>query len=48
MENCLLWGGDPHTGAGVESEEEGEAETTCGEPTTIPIPRPPAPLGGKR
>ena len=29
-------------------EEEGAAETTCDELTTTPIPRPPAPLGGRR
>jgi len=29
-------------------EEEGAAETTCDEPTTTPIPRPPAPLRGRR
>ena len=43
MEDCLLWEG-PHTGAGEECEEsfpeeEGAAETTCGELTTTPIPR---------
>jgi len=29
-------------------EEEGAAETTCDELTVTPIPRPPAPLGGRR
>jgi len=29
-------------------EEEGAAEATCDEPTVTPIPRPPAPLGGRR
>jgi len=29
-------------------EEKGAAETTCDELTTTPIPRPPAPLGGRR
>jgi len=29
-------------------EEEGAAETACDELTAAPIPRPPAPLGGKR
>jgi len=29
-------------------EEEGAAETTCDELTTIPIPRPAALLGGRR
>jgi len=29
-------------------EEEGAAETTCDELTITPIPRPPAPLGGRR
>jgi len=28
-------------------EEEGAAETTCDELTTAPVPRPPAPLGGR-
>ena len=43
----------PQTGAGAECEEsspeeEGAAETTCGELTTTPVPRPPAPLRGRR
>jgi len=29
-------------------EGQGAAETTCDELTTTPIPRPPAPLGGRR
>jgi len=29
-------------------EEEGAAEATCNELTVTPIPRPPAPLGGRR
>jgi len=29
-------------------EEEGAAETTCDELTVTPIPRPPAPLEGRR
>ena len=29
-------------------EEEGTAETMCGELTATSIPRPPAPLGGRR
>ena len=29
-------------------EEEGAADTTCDELTVTPIPRPPAPLGGRR
>jgi len=29
-------------------EEEGVAETACDELTVTPIPRPPAPLGGRR
>jgi len=32
----------------LHPEEEGAAETTCDELTTAPIPRPPAPLGGRR
>jgi len=32
---------------GPLSEEEGAAETTCGELTITPIPHPPAPLDGK-
>ena len=43
VKDCLPWEG-PHAGAGEESEEEGEAETTCDELTTTPIPCPPAQL----
>jgi len=46
MEDCLLWEG-PHNGAGEECEEEGAAETTCDELTTISIPCPPALLRGE-
>jgi len=52
VENCLLWE-RPHTGAGksVRSpppERQGVAETSCHEQTTIPFPRTPALLGGRR
>jgi len=47
VDSCLPWEG-PRAGAGEEGEEEGAAETTCDELTTIPIPRPPVPLGGRR
>ena len=47
MEDYLSWVG-PHPGAGEESEKEEGAEKTCGEPTAIPIPCPPVPLGGRR
>jgi len=47
VEDCLLWEG-PHVGAGAECEEEGVAETKCDYLTATPIPRPPAPLRGRR
>jgi len=46
VKNCLLWE-VPHTGAGEECEEEGEAETMCDELTATPILCPPVPLGGR-
>jgi len=45
--NCLRREG-PHAGAGEGSEEGGAAETACDGLTAAPIPRPPAPLGGRR
>jgi len=52
VENCLPWDG-PHVGAeeSVRSpppEEEGAAETMCNKRNVTPIPRPPAPVGGRR
>lgn len=44
IESCLLWKGS-HTGAGDNSQEQGEAETICDKLTTAPIPCPSTLLG---
>jgi len=45
VEVCLPWEG-LHAGAGEDSEEDGVAETECDKLIAIPIPLPPAQLGG--
>jgi len=52
VKSCSPWEGlTLEQGQSVRSpppEEEGEADTTCVELTTTPIPHPPAPLEGRR